>query len=163
MVSQDQMLLQILSAVESLQSDNKALTSSVASLTDRVNKLSDGRSLNGVIPSTSDGTASPPQPIFKTSFGTGTSGTGTPTTSIIGAGLGEPSSPPRERRTSTTYSSRIILTTYPGQSGIDPIPMNWGDPNPMKRGPVVVSRAANTVRKRNGVFRLIVHIILICV
>lgn len=47
-------------------------------------------------------------------------------------------------------TSRIILTTYPGQSGINPIVMDWGNPDPIKRGPVVVSRHPNTVKKRNG-------------
>lgn len=50
----------------------------------------------------------------------------------------------------STASSRIILTTYPGQSGIDPLVMDWGNPNPLQRGPVVVSRTQSTVRRRNG-------------
>lgn len=52
------------------------------------------------------------------------------------------------RRSSTT--SRIILTTYPGQSGIDPLAMAWGHTDPMQRGPVVVSRSQSTIRRRNG-------------
>ncbi|PGH29994.1 hypothetical protein GX50_07241 [[Emmonsia] crescens] len=48
-------------------------------------------------------------------------------------------------------TSRIILTTYPGQSGINPIVMDWGNPDPIKRGPVVVSRHPNTVKKRNAI------------
>ena len=47
-------------------------------------------------------------------------------------------------------TSRIILTTYPGQSGIDPFPMEWGNPDHKLRGPVVVSRNSRTVRRRNG-------------
>lgn len=50
-----------------------------------------------------------------------------------------------------TLSSKIILTTYPSQSGIDPMPMAWGDKNPARRGPVVVSRAKSTVRRRNAI------------
>ena len=53
--------------------------------------------------------------------------------------------------TSSTLSSKIILTTYPSQSGIDPMPMAWGDKNPAQRGPVVVSRAKSTVRRRNAI------------
>lgn len=64
--------------------------------------------------------------------------------------LGSPAkAPPTERRPSIT--SRIILTTYPGQSGIDPVPMNWGDGDPLKRGPVVVSRHTKTIRRRNAI------------
>lgn len=52
--------------------------------------------------------------------------------------------------TGAATSSKIILSTYPHQSGIDPIIMNWGDIDPMQRGPVVVSRAPSTIRRRNG-------------
>lgn len=51
---------------------------------------------------------------------------------------------------SSTASSRIILTTYPGQSGIDPLVLNWGHRDPLQRGPVVVSRSQSTIRRRNG-------------
>ncbi|KAI9677572.1 MAG: hypothetical protein M1817_006526, partial [Caeruleum heppii] len=47
--------------------------------------------------------------------------------------------------------SRIILTTYPGQSGINPISVNWGHRDPLSRGPVVVSRNQSTVRRRNAI------------
>lgn len=60
-----------------------------------------------------------------------------------------PSSPePAPRRASLT--SKIILTSYPNQAGVDPCPMNWGDKDPAKRGPVVVSRHPSTIRRRNG-------------
>lgn len=54
---------------------------------------------------------------------------------------------PRARALS---APKIILTTYPGQFGTDPIPLPWGHADPMKRGPVVVSRAPSTIRRRNG-------------
>ena len=56
--------------------------------------------------------------------------------------------PNKKPRAHTT--SRIILTTYPNQSGIDPIAMNWGHLDPLQRGPVVVSRDQHTIRRRNG-------------
>lgn len=40
--------------------------------------------------------------------------------------------------------------TYPKQTGIKPIPLNWGAPEPHERGPIVVSRYSNTIRRRNG-------------
>lgn len=49
------------------------------------------------------------------------------------------------------HSSKIILTTYPSQSGINPIPLHWGHLDPLIRGPVVVSRAKGTVRRRNAI------------
>ena len=48
-------------------------------------------------------------------------------------------------------SSKIILTTYPGQSGIDPVPLVWGHVDPIQRGPVIVSRGKSTVRRRNAI------------
>ena len=41
---------------------------------------------------------------------------------------------------SSLYSSRLILTTYPGQVGIEPVPLKWIAASPEERGPVVVSR-----------------------
>ena len=49
------------------------------------------------------------------------------------------------------HNSKVILTTYPGQSGINPIPLHWGHLDPLFRGPVVVSRAKGTVRRRNAI------------
>ena len=59
---------------------------------------------------------------------------------------------PVTRRPSLT--SRIILTTYPGQAGIDPLPLHWGHADPQIRGPVVVSRNSKSVRRRNGMKQL---------
>jgi hypothetical protein len=56
------------------------------------------------------------------------------------------------RRASVSKTSKIILTSYPGQAGVDPLPMEWGAKDPAVRGPVVVSRHANTIRRRNGKF-----------
>ncbi|KAL4764684.1 putative GTP cyclohydrolase II [Aspergillus foveolatus] len=48
------------------------------------------------------------------------------------------------------YSKHIVLTTYPGQSGIDPVPLEWGAPDAESRGPVVVSRSGAFVKRRNA-------------
>ncbi|PVI02765.1 GTP cyclohydrolase II [Periconia macrospinosa] len=55
------------------------------------------------------------------------------------------------RRTSMSKVSKIILTSYPGQAGVDPLPMEWGHKDPAIRGPVVVSRHSNTIRRRNAI------------
>ena len=57
-----------------------------------------------------------------------------------------------KKRTGATSASRIILTTYPNQAGIEPVTLNWGHRDPIERGPVVVSRNQNTIRRRNGKF-----------
>ena len=61
-----------------------------------------------------------------------------------------PSTPRISTARSSVSTSRIILTTYPGQSGIDPVTMSWGHQDPARRGPVVVSRTQSTIRRRNG-------------
>ncbi|KAL4920654.1 GTP cyclohydrolase N terminal-domain-containing protein [Aspergillus aurantiobrunneus] len=54
--------------------------------------------------------------------------------------------------TSTSrYSKHIVLTTYPGQSGIDPVPLEWGAPDATSRGPVVVSRSGAFLKRRNAI------------
>ncbi|KAF4780209.1 GTP cyclohydrolase II [Colletotrichum scovillei] len=58
-----------------------------------------------------------------------------------------PSSPSQR----SGLTSRIILTTYPKQIGINPLPMNWGESDPHRRGPVVVSRSSTTIGRRNAV------------
>lgn len=49
------------------------------------------------------------------------------------------------------FPSRVILTTYPKQIGIKPLPLEWGLADPLKRGPVTVSRNASTIRRRNAI------------
>ncbi|ETS76718.1 Uracil-regulated protein 1 [Pestalotiopsis fici W106-1] len=49
------------------------------------------------------------------------------------------------------FTSRIILTTYPKQIGIDPLALNWGAEEPQERGPVVVSRSSSTIGRRNAI------------
>ncbi|OBT65982.1 hypothetical protein VE03_03158 [Pseudogymnoascus sp. 23342-1-I1] len=44
-----------------------------------------------------------------------------------------------------------VSSTYPGQSGINPLPMDWGHKDPQMRGPVVVSRSQSTIRRRNAI------------
>ncbi|CEP10100.1 hypothetical protein [Parasitella parasitica] len=52
---------------------------------------------------------------------------------------------------SSMYPSRVILTTYPGQHGIEPISLNWGAEAPLVRGPIVASRHAESIKKRNAI------------
>jgi len=148
-------LAEILSTLQKIQHDHAQLAASVDAIGGRVDSLShassharpSSREMDSTIrespsidplqlPKAANGVSSP-VPTAPTSM----------TTDINKVVKNpEPSSP--IRRSSVT--SRIILTTYPGQSGIDPITMNWGSENPMERGPVVVSRNAHTIRRRNG-------------
>ncbi|GAO50567.1 hypothetical protein SAICODRAFT_89833 [Saitoella complicata NRRL Y-17804] len=49
------------------------------------------------------------------------------------------------------WGKRVVLTTYPGQSGVDPVPLKWGAEDPRARGPIIVARQPSTIRKRNAI------------
>ncbi|KAI1616443.1 uracil-regulated protein 1 [Exophiala viscosa] len=52
---------------------------------------------------------------------------------------------------SNALGGRIVLTTYPGQSVVDPVPLTWGAESAEKRGPILVARGAETLGKRNAI------------
>ncbi|KAJ9293143.1 hypothetical protein DTO271G3_8087 [Paecilomyces variotii] len=52
--------------------------------------------------------------------------------------------------TKSRYSKHITLTTYPGQSGVDPVPLEWGAKDAKTRGPIIVSRNSNMLKRRNA-------------
>jgi len=139
------LLTQILSKLETIEKENKALASSVDLITGRVNALAGVKAVR-------DAAKATPEP--KKTHAAAVTETGAVTEPDT-----HPASPTEEagkeaQRPATPATSRIILTTYPGQSGIDPIIMNWGEKDPVKRGPVIVSRATGTVRRRNGIYYL---------
>ncbi|KAI9482409.1 Uracil-regulated protein 1 [Coemansia sp. RSA 989] len=49
------------------------------------------------------------------------------------------------------YPSRVVLTTYPSQHGIEPIPLKWGAKTAAERGPVLASRQPDSFGKRNAI------------
>lgn len=141
-MSQDtaSLLTQILSKLETIEKENKALASSVDLITGRVNALAGVKAVRDAAKTTPK-----THSVAVTETGTVTEPEAHPTSPTEEASK-------EAHRPATPATSRIILTTYPGQSGIDPIIMNWGEKDPAKRGPVVVSRASGTVRRRNGIY-----------
>ena len=151
---------EILETLKKMQVDHSNLAAAVDAIGSRVDL---NASLNNFrIPSVGSATASPnigpthPQhhnvngrPSTPPHIPAPKDVTGSPSIPAQGSGQGP------ARRSSVT--SRIILTTYPGQSGIDPLPMDWGNKDPMKRGPVVVSRHTHTIRRRNGTCIVVHH------
>lgn len=113
------MLQEILSSVRSLKQEHSQLSASVDAINGRVNTLAgikqiqDGVAHDATLPTpkkqAADGVA-PPNDADKDANADQTQAT----------------SPPPERRPSTTSTSKIILTSYPGQAGVDPIPLKWG-------------------------------------
>ncbi|GAA5875213.1 hypothetical protein JCM16303_005047 [Sporobolomyces ruberrimus] len=78
----------------------------------------------------------------------------TPATTPFVKAVDEPLSPSlvaRKDAASNGYSQRVILTTYPGQVGIHPIPLNWGAESAEARGPIVASRQPNSLKVRNAI------------
>jgi len=132
------LLHEILSSLKAIQQENSQLAAAVDAINGRVNILAGVKQMQ-------DGTAvdahQDTKPIedqtAKVSNGSDTPSVDVP---VAPADTG--------RRSSTT--SKIILTSYPGQAGIDPLPMSWGHKDPNVRGPVVVSRNTSTIRRRNG-------------
>ncbi|KAI0503281.1 GTP cyclohydrolase N terminal-domain-containing protein [Xylaria bambusicola] len=126
----------ILQALKAIQENQAKLAAEVESLSHRLDTVVPSTvspTLNGKSPPESSlpAESSLPQPALATSSK-------------------DESSAVRKQAEKAGFTSRIILTTYPKQIGINPIPLNWGAPGP-ERGPVVVSRASSTIRKRNAI------------
>ena len=142
--SNEGVLSEILSTLKKMQVDHAHLASNVESLQSRVETTHSLNQLrNQSRGSIRDSPSLDPLSLPKASAN------GMSSSPPSSSSLEKPPSSPTARKTSIT--SRIILTTYPGQSGIDPIPLNLGQPNPVERGPVIVSRHHNTLRRRNAI------------
>ncbi|KAI5813122.1 GTP cyclohydrolase II [Pyronema omphalodes] len=124
-----QLLQQLLSVVSSIQHDQKALTAAVDAINTRVNSLSDVKEVTSVATSSSTVFVAPQSPLDDGS--------------IPSSAVQKKSTPPS--------TSKIILTTYPGRMGIDPLPMVWGHANAKERGPIVVGRGSQTHGRRNAI------------
>lgn len=158
----EEALKQILSIVRSIQKDYRHLSDAVESIQGQINVISGVKQVHDIAGRNhpSQTRVAPTQPL---SAG-----------GLQGARDTDPSPSPKAQASSLEYdlagssearsdgeplygrkhsaiaTSRIVLTTYPGQSGIDPLIMNWGHVDALERGPVVVSRSQSTVRRRNG-------------
>ncbi|KAJ9662971.1 putative GTP cyclohydrolase [Coniosporium apollinis] len=143
------LLNEILLGMKSLQRDNLQLSSAVDAINGRVNMLAGVKSVQ-------DGAASDPTVMNGKSVvtnGEQESPSPKPADGVSATREQNNASPGtfevQPRRTSV--SSKIILTSYPGQSGVDPLPMDWGNKDPNLRGPVVVSRHPSTIKRRNAI------------
>ncbi|GAB7362077.1 hypothetical protein MBLNU230_g2111t1 [Neophaeotheca triangularis] len=136
------MLREILSSVRSLKQDQAQLASAVDAINGRVNVLAGVKTTqDGLAHAASLPKESPSQQVATV--------TSPPDSSDVN-GHATSTSPPPARRSSTA-TSKIILTTHPGQAGVDPVHLNWGAKDPAVRGPVVVGRNPGTFRRRNAV------------
>ncbi|PSS10614.1 hypothetical protein M430DRAFT_53171 [Amorphotheca resinae ATCC 22711] len=144
---QTPVMKEVLEALKTIQINQAHLSSSVDAISGRVNVLSGMKEVNDVAKADSSSTKeSKPVPSHDESHSHDDTkipeSPSLPATHVNGDS--------HSRKSSTGGTSRIILTTYPGQSGIDPLPMDWGNKDPQQRGPVVVSRNSSTIRRRNA-------------
>ena len=157
---QHELLKQVLSTVQSIRKDYQHLSATVECIQRQVNLLSNVKYMHDTagesLPSQTRIVSAQPSAIEDGQVASDTETVPSTQTSLLGLGSAE-SNRSRgggeslfERKNSAAATSRIILTTYPGQSGIDPLIMNWGHVDALQRGPVVVSRSQSTVRRRNG-------------
>jgi hypothetical protein len=130
-------------ALKAIAQSQTQLLSAVDSVSQRVSKLEDGQE------ATKNGAPGRSATPLVAGYSK------TPPLLPADAGSQSPQSSPLSLSTpadsQSSFTSRIILTTYPKQIGIKPLPMDWGNPDPLKRGPVTVLRTASTVRRRNAI------------
>jgi hypothetical protein len=142
----DAVLKEILEGLKALRTENSVLAASVDKINGRVNMLAGIKQIKDEAASeAANGTLN----VEKLN--------GTESGKTVEAVSQQYEQPPsnvdaQPRRGSVSKTSKIILTSYPGQAGVDPLPMEWGAKDPAVRGPVVVSRHANTIRRRNGTY-----------
>ncbi|KAI1331929.1 GTP cyclohydrolase N terminal-domain-containing protein [Xylariaceae sp. FL0255] len=126
----------ILQVLKTIQDNQSKLATEVESVSQRLDTLAPStqsptlkeKTTEDSVPATPEPSALPPPAVVETSK-----------TSTAGV-----------QAEKSGFTSRIILTTYPKQIGINPVPLKWGAPGP-ERGPVVVSRSSSTIRKRNAI------------
>ncbi|WFD24231.1 hypothetical protein MEQU1_002928 [Malassezia equina] len=56
-----------------------------------------------------------------------------------------------EDEVTSVYAPRVVLTTYPGQANVKPVPLEWAAATAEARGPVIVSRHPDTIAHRNAI------------
>ncbi|KDN70989.1 putative GTP cyclohydrolase II [Colletotrichum sublineola] len=143
--SNDGSLAEVLSSLKSIQQTQSDLVAAVDSLNQRYQQLTGDADVAALGPGPSLGEAperlhTPGRPEA------GVHGDLAQSSSDLKLQAPAVPSSPSQR---SGLTSRIILTTYPKQIGINPLPMKWGEADPHVRGPVVVSRSSTTIGKRN--------------
>lgn len=116
------LLQEILSSLKSLKQDHAQLASSVDTINGRVNTLAGIKQIQDGI--AHDASLPSPKMPPRAHGSRDSISSLDAQNKDASAEHSQPASPPPGRRSSTT--SKIILTSYPGQAGVDPIPLNWG-------------------------------------
>ncbi|KAK1657605.1 GTP cyclohydrolase II [Colletotrichum godetiae] len=134
----DGSLAEVMSSLKSIQQTQSDLVAAVDSLNQRYQQLPVDSDVAGEVPERSR--TPEPSDVVGDSAKSSSSDLTLQAPAV-------PSSPSQR----SGLTSRIILTTYPKQIGINPLTMKWGESDPHRRGPVVVSRSSTTIGRRNAV------------
>src|SRR5690606_6471869 len=114
MSEQQELLQTVINSIANLSTQVSSLSSSVEKLTNRVDSI-DKKNAPKVIDPAGTSTPITPLDIGRPSLGTPSiSATAETASGVI-----------KSKQHVTT--SKIILTTYPSQNGVEPVHMNWGD------------------------------------
>ncbi|KAH9021861.1 GTP cyclohydrolase N terminal-domain-containing protein [Lactarius hengduanensis] len=138
-------LAQILTQLESLQLSQQVLQAKIDTLTNPVSP--------GTWPASSHGLPSPIPASSLTLDGVPSTPPSGPTQAIA-TSVGEKGVDgitAEKEREKVLYPGRVLLTTYPDQHGVKPVPLKWGAANPTERGPVIPSRLASSIKQRNAI------------
>ncbi|OHE93344.1 GTP cyclohydrolase II [Colletotrichum orchidophilum] len=141
----DGSLAEVINSLKFIQQTQSDLVAAVDSLNQRYQQLPVEADVATLGPNTSLGEISERSQTAEPSDAVGDSAKSSSSDLTLQAPA-VPSSPSQR----SGLTSRIILTTYPKQIGINPLPMKWGESDPHCRGPVVVSRSSTTIGRRNG-------------
>ncbi|CAL3965684.1 unnamed protein product [Diplocarpon coronariae] len=145
------LLREVLESVKALQHNQTLLASNVDAIAGRVNVLAGMKQVRDVAESSSTPASAKPTPQEPVDEDSHPDDDHVPQSPSLPAAQLEAASLDLSHARKPSATSRIILTTYPSQSGINPLPMSWGHKDPQERGPVVVSRNHNTIRRRNAI------------
>ncbi|ORZ38001.1 GTP cyclohydrolase N terminal-domain-containing protein, partial [Catenaria anguillulae PL171] len=161
----DALLQRILAEVQSLRVDNENLHAKI-DLIERGSAPADyapasssySRSRQDSSSSSVAGADRPMSPTglppseFSARTRTISTGSNSDATDTTTAKLDESASARRQSlKSAQQYTSRVILTTYPGQVGIKPLNLTWGHADPKTRGAIVASRHPSSIRVRNAI------------
>ena len=147
------MLKEVLEGLKAIQKENAQLSSAVDAINGRVNMLAGVKQLHD---DASVGSSSNAAALQQKAQRKPDEDASAKTVAAVSSQYDHPpASPahvdaPASRQLPPAKVSKIILTSYPGQARVDPLPMDWGHNDPNLRGPVVVSRHSSTIRRRNG-------------
>ncbi|KAG8713917.1 hypothetical protein FRC09_018190 [Ceratobasidium sp. 395] len=155
----DAILSQILAKLDSLSVTQAALADRVESMA----RAGTGTPIPGQSNRPSSPTVTLPHSVSNMSLSTspplstspGMAGVASiPSTSALASALtgikptGTPIEQPKDK---ALYPNRVIMTTYPDQTGIKPLPLTWAAESAAARGPVVCSRLPSSIKLRNAI------------